>query len=176
MSTFRSDPLLGLAKVLLTIAMVTFVIGVVSIGIGAGVLLVMKSTVVARLIENGGAAEAFWAILLMLPLAAALLMLAYRFAENLRAIIRTVELGDPFTPQNATRLQTMGWLTLAFQLLAIPITAVGVWIESTTRGMGDVNVDAEVSLNGLLLALVLFILARVFRTGAQMREDLEGTV
>ncbi len=100
MSTFRSDPLLGLAKVLLTIAMVTFVIGVVSIGIGGGVMLVMKDTVVARLVENGGAPEAFWAILLMLPLAAALLMLAYRFAENLRAIIRTVELGDPFTPQN----------------------------------------------------------------------------
>lgn len=176
MSTFRSDPLLGLAKVLLTIAMVLFVIGVVSIGIGSGVMLVMKDTVIARLVENGGAPEAFWAIMLMLPLAAALLMLAYRFAENLRAIIRTVELGDPFTPQNAVRLRTMGWLTLGFQLLAVPITAVGVWIGNTTRDIGNVNVDAEVSANGLLLALVLFILARVFKTGAQMREDLEGTV
>ncbi len=176
MSNFRSDPLLGLAKVLLSIGMVLFVIGVVAIGIGGGVMLAMKSMVVARLVESGGGPEAFWAILLMLPLAAALLMLAYRFAENLRAIIRTVELGDPFTPQNATRLRTMGWLTLAFQLLAIPIGAVGIWIENTTRGIGDVNVDAEVSANGLLLAIVLFILARVFKTGAQMREDLEGTV
>ena len=38
------------------------------------------------------------------------------------------------------------------------------------------EVTADVSANGLLLVLVLFILARVFKTGAQMRDDLEGTV
>ena len=32
------------------------------------------------------------------------------------------------------------------------------------------------SLSGILMVLVLFILARVFRHGAAMREDLEGTV
>jgi hypothetical protein len=31
-------------------------------------------------------------------------------------------------------------------------------------------------LSGLLLVLVLFILARVFRVGAAMRDDLEGTI
>ena len=31
-------------------------------------------------------------------------------------------------------------------------------------------------LGGILLALVLFILARVFRKGAEMRAELEGTV
>jgi hypothetical protein len=35
---------------------------------------------------------------------------------------------------------------------------------------------ADVPLAGLFLALVLFILARVFREGTRMRDDLEGTV
>ena len=40
----------------------------------------------------------------------------------------------------------------------------------------ELTADIEFSLTGVLLALVLFILARVFRHGAAMREDLEGTV
>ena len=32
------------------------------------------------------------------------------------------------------------------------------------------------AIGGFLLSLVLFILARVFRLGAEMRSDLEGTI
>nr|WP_246385600.1 DUF2975 domain-containing protein [Novosphingobium hassiacum] len=103
-------------------------------------------------------------------------MLSYRFAESLRAIVRTVEQGDPFIPDNAARLRTMAWLALACQLVAVPIGALAVWIENAMQEVGDIQVTGEVSTNGLLLALVLFILARVFKTGAEMREDLEGTV
>jgi hypothetical protein len=38
------------------------------------------------------------------------------------------------------------------------------------------DVDFGLSFGGVLLALVLFILARVFRKGAEMRAELEGTV
>ena len=34
----------------------------------------------------------------------------------------------------------------------------------------------NVELTGILLTLILFILARVFREGSRMREELEGTV
>lgn len=176
MSTFRSDPLLGIAKALLTFTMIMFVIGIVALGVGAAALVVMKTMATANLVEHGAAPDIYWAILLMLPLVAAMLALSYRFAENLRAIVRTVEQGDPFIPDNALRLRTMAWLTLAIQLLAVPIAMVGSWIEQAAEKMGEVHTDAEISTNGLLLALVLFILARVFRTGAQMRDDLEGTV
>ncbi len=37
------------------------------------------------------------------------------------------------------------------------------------------NFDAR-DLTGILVVLTLFILARVFRQGAALREDLEGTV
>jgi hypothetical protein len=36
--------------------------------------------------------------------------------------------------------------------------------------------DAGIDFGGVLTALLLFILARVFREGAAMRKDLEGTV
>ena len=40
----------------------------------------------------------------------------------------------------------------------------------------DITIDAGLDIEGILLALILFILARVFRHGARMRDDLEGTV
>ena len=42
--------------------------------------------------------------------------------------------------------------------------------------VADLRADFGFSGGGLLLMLVLFILARVFRRGAEMREELEGTV
>ena len=51
--------------------------------------------------------------------------------------------------------------------------AFNPWAENVTK---DVHFKAEMPLSGLFLALVLFILARVFREGTRMREDLEGTV
>lgn len=176
MSKFRTDPLLGIAKALLTFTMAVFIFALVAVGLATVALIAMKGIAVAKLVENGAPAEAYWAILAMLPLLAGMLMLSYRFAQNLRAIVITVEQGDPFIPDNATRLRSMAWLALAIQLVAIPIDAVGNWLENVTEKVGDVQVTADVSTNGLLLALVLFILARVFKTGAQMREDLEGTV
>jgi Fe-S cluster assembly ATPase SufC len=44
---------------------------------------------------------------------------------------------------------------------------------------GSVTFHGQVGgldMTGILLVIILFILARVFRHGAAMREDLEGTV
>jgi hypothetical protein len=41
---------------------------------------------------------------------------------------------------------------------------------------GAFGLHSDFSLSALGLAIVLFVLARVFRQGAAMREDLEGTV
>ena len=40
----------------------------------------------------------------------------------------------------------------------------------------DISIDASISLSGILLVLLLIILARVFDRGAEMREELEGTI
>jgi len=38
------------------------------------------------------------------------------------------------------------------------------------------NIDGGLDGGSILLILILFILARVFREGARMRDELEGTV
>jgi len=102
----------------------------------------------------------------------------FRLFQLLKRIVDTVGEGDPFVPENARRLTQMAWLSLGVQLAALPIGAIGLWIEEVTEGKGgaDITVDSGLSGNGLLLMLILFILARVFRQGAAMRAELEGTV
>ena len=108
----------------------------------------------------------------------AVVVALFYFFGTLRRIIRTVGEGDPFQPKNAERLRNMGWLMLATQVLVIPAAALGVYLAQFADEMDDaqIDVDGGFDLTGLLLVIILFILARVFRHGAAMREDLEGTV
>ena len=106
---------------------------------------------------------------------AALLYLGWRFFRAMLAIVRSVGDGDPFIPANADRLTAMGWIMLAINIAAIPLAALGVHIASLV-GEGERSIEAGVDFGGIILILTLFILARVFRHGAAMREDLEGTV
>ena len=99
--------------------------------------------------------------------------LAFVWLRQLRRIIDSVALGDPFVPENAERLQAMGWLTVGIELTAIPVGGIGTWITSV---VDDATSDFTISPGGVLLAIVLFILARVFREGTRMRGELEGTV
>jgi hypothetical protein len=101
-----------------------------------------------------------------------------RFLLELGGIVKSVERGDPFEPANADRLSRMGWIAVAGYAIATVIGSIAAWIKSVAGEAGNhIDVD-DVGLDGggILLILVLFILARVFRHGAAMREDLEGTV
>jgi hypothetical protein len=104
----------------------------------------------------------------------------FRLFQLLKRIVDTVGEGDPFVPMNARRLTQMAWLTLAMQLVTLPIGSLAVWIGAEMTKLGahtDIDdVQMGISGNGLLLMLILFILARVFRQGAAMRDELEGTV
>lgn len=174
MSRITSDPLLTIARVLLVFFKVVMVIAMVGICIGAGAVVVMYPTVLAKLAEQGAPAGAFWAILGMMALSAVLVSAIYRFADLLHQIVATVS-EDPFIPANATRLFQMAWLSIGIQVIALPIAGLGVWVSSMIDKT-EADIDIGVDFNGLMLALVLFILARVFRRGAEMREELEGTV
>lgn len=100
-------------------------------------------------------------------------LLAFRFFAVGRRIVDTVAQGDPFIPENATRLREMGWLSVIVQLLAFPAAWLTGWLAYVTHSP---YIDGRFSIGAILLALVLFVLARIFRIGAEMREDLEGTV
>jgi len=170
-------PLLAAGKLMTVLMQVIGAIGVVG-GLAGIPLIMLNSDRVAREMAGGAPADlasvmtAIQGLMLMAVLGAGLL---FFFARLLGFIIDTVGKGDPFVPDNADRLRTMAWLALAFQLLAIPIAALSAYIGLHVPAAA-LHVDPSISFNGVMMAIVLFILARVFRRGTQMREELEGTV
>ena len=99
--------------------------------------------------------------------------LNYVGLKRLLAIVETVRAGDPFVAVNATRLETIGWVLVAMQIIGLAIDAIGRTISTPEH---PVHLDAGFSINGWLAVLLTFLLARVFAEGARMRDDLEGTV
>ena len=93
--------------------------------------------------------------------------------KRLRAMVETVRAGAPFVAANALRLQSIAWTLLVLQLLGRVIGAIA---EGVSTPAHPVNIDAGFSVNGCLLVLLTFVLARVFADGARMREDLQRTV
>ena len=93
--------------------------------------------------------------------------------KRLIAMVGTVRAGDPFVPANAQRLQAIAWALLALQLIGLVIWVIG---EAVSTPAHPVDLDTSFSVNGWLAVLLTFVLARVFAEGAEMREDLEGTV
>lgn len=179
MRAIPRDPLLAIARAILYFLMGVMALGGAACLLGFGTLAVMHGEVVRMIAEDVDPAHAenfFRGLAAVLPLAAILLGLVFAMLLLLKRIVDTVALGDPFVPENAARLQRMAWLALGVQLVALPLGAAGMWLqrfadEPEVRGGFD-----GVSGNGLLLMLILFILARVFRKGAEMRAELEGTV
>ena len=99
--------------------------------------------------------------------------LNYVVLRRLLAIVETVRAGDPFVAVNADYLQTIAWALLALQLLGMVIGAI---VKAVSIPAHPLHIDAGFSINGWLAVLLTFLLARVFAEGAQMRDDLEGTV
>lgn len=183
--TPRPDPLLTAARLLLMLFIGVLAAAAAAIVLAIPVVIIFQHRVVAEIVAKGveTGPEIIGAILIALGGIAALLAAAVWFLVLLRRIVLSVGEGDPFIPVNAERLSRMGWLVLAGQIASIPVGAMVLWIASVVEDSpaadhahADLHSDFGFSFGSLLLMLVLFILARVFRRGAEMREELEGTV
>lgn len=162
----KSDALLQVAKILITIGMIVLVLAAIIF-----IILLTAFFLRPELLAVTGAppTQFLW---MFGPLIVILFALGFQFLRTLRRIVVSVEIGNPFTTANADRLRVMAWLALAIQAVSIIATML-----STYTGGKESEIDATMSaFTGILVALVLFILARVFRVGAEMREELEGTV
>jgi len=178
--TLVKDPLLTAARILLVFFIAVVGFATVAIALGSPATLVFEDRIVAAFVDEGvaDAARIFPALPIVMLGCAVLLALGVYFLILLRRIVNSVGDGDPFVPVNASRLSRMGWAVLAGQVLSIPIGRAVVWIATIVADDSEVHVGDDFGFSGssLLLMLVLFILARVFRQGAAMREELEGTV
>lgn len=170
------DPLLTTARLSLTVLMGLAALVGAALLVAAPALFLARAQVLPALAAKAAGAvgmDTLYAMIGLLLLIAAMAALAFVFLQQLRRIVDSVRLADPFAPVNAARLARMGWITLAIEALSLPIGALGSWLADQFK---DATADFGISFGGLLLALVLFILARVFRQGAAMRDELEGTV
>ena len=93
--------------------------------------------------------------------------------KRLVAMVETVRRGEPFVAANASRLQSIAWVLLALNVLSIVIGAIAKTVSTPAHPL---HLDAGFSINGWLVVLLTFVLARVFAQGALMREDVKGTV
>jgi hypothetical protein len=98
---------------------------------------------------------------------------AHVVLTRLLAIVETVGAGSPFVTDNALRLRKIAWAFLGLELLKFGVGAVAAVASSETQPL---DLDWSFSVTRWLAVLLLFVLARVFEEGTQMREDLEGTV
>ena len=99
--------------------------------------------------------------------------LIWTMMRKLLAIIASVEDGNPFVRANAIRLKAIGWLMVGLQIVGVPL-AIAAGNAADMFGESDTGWD--LSINGILAILLVFILAGIFERGAEMREELEGTV
>ncbi len=180
-ATRPNDLLLIGGKIITVFMQIAMAIGAVALVIAVPLLVVFSGDIAAEVASEfgpDGPALPVIALIGIMLIGLAIVAAMFVFFGKLRQIIDTVGEGDPFAPANADRLALMGWLMLGVQLLLIPAAALGVYLASFADEIEDVHltVDGGFDLTGILMVIVLFILARVFKHGAAMREDLEGTV
>ena len=112
-------------------------------------------------------------LLAIFALGILVLGLLWTMMRKLLTIIDSVEDGNPFIKANAVRLRAIGWMMVALQIVGLPLaTAAG----NVADLFGENDVGFDLPLNGILAILLTFILAGIFERGAEMREELEGTV
>lgn len=181
MSLVPKDPLLTAARLLINFFIAVLALGIVVLTIALPALLLNQARFLKALTSDGNTVVApnfFVGVSLTMILLAATFALGIWFLLLLRQIVGTVAAGDPFIHDNADRLSKMGWIALGAQIVSIPLAASVVWIAGMVEDHDSHRLDDGVGFDGggIVLILVLFILARVFRQGAAMRADLEGTV
>jgi hypothetical protein len=109
---------------------------------------------------------------MLMVLLFAILGAAAYLIRQLQALVASAA-NDPFIPANAARLRRVGWALVVAQLLAIPLHWTASSIAKAGSDFGDMG---GISLGNLLAILLAFVLAAVFKQGAAMRDELEGTV
>jgi hypothetical protein len=182
MTAHRTDPLLLAGKVLTIFIQGAMALGAAAIALAIPAVFLARAEYVTGIVNTGGVPIdklPLGSLIGLLLLAFAVVAILFVFFGRLRAIIDTVGDGDPFIPDNARRLNLMAWLLLATQVLTLPMALLAAQVVEAAGKSDELKIAVTgdgFNLNGILTVLILFILARVFRIGAALREDLEGTV
>ena len=156
----------------------------VLLGIGFGALLlsipslfVFKGRILGEIASKypgHGVAEYPWIVVILIA-SAIIVALTFLFFKALLDIIMSVATGDPLTTENAARLERMGWLAIGVKAFGFVAAAIAAEFAKMLP-KANLKFDGDLDPSAVMLVLLLFVLARVFRAGAAMRAELEGTV
>ena len=160
---------------------------VLAIGVLAIIIPALPFTPDKILVEMGRpfvnppGADALWMLAAILTVVIVILLIALFAINRLRKIVDSVGEGNPFTRINGVRLRGIGIAAFLIQLCGLIVGMLGTGLVAilgaTKPGETvDMGFEANISLSGILLVLLLIILARVFDRGAEMQEELEGTI
>lgn len=108
------------------------------------------------------------ACVMIIPVAAAVHVILTRLV----AMIRDTMAGAAFSDTNADRLRMIAWMLLVINIIDLAFGQVSIWASAQT---GE-YFGWSLSLTGWFAVPLLLVLARLFRVGAAMQSDLEGTV
>jgi hypothetical protein len=91
---------------------------------------------------------------------------------RLQRIFTTLTAGDPFHPDNVTRLRAIGFSLAALELINYIVNLVSGWVfpDQFRSDHFPLNPTAWFAV------LVVFVLAEVFREGARLRSEAELTI
>ncbi|GEM_PF-3516391 len=115
-------------------------------------------------------------IYVMIPMALSLLLLG--IITILRAFMRSIKSGSPFTSKNASRLKLLGLLVMA----AGPFYGILEYIYGTMLkcsidvpgAVVTVNPDARIMY--VAVGIVILVIGQIFKYGVRLREDSELTI
>ncbi|SIN62121.1 Protein of unknown function [Parasphingorhabdus marina DSM 22363] len=179
-----NDIVLKSTRGLLIVTKWLMLLGVTVLTFAIPVLLFFSSEVAAEMADTfvtPPGTEVVWMIVGLMLLGIVMMLLTLFGLNRLRRIVDSVGEGNPFTRINGTRLRGMGVAAFAIQI----VTFVGSLLASAMVSiLGEVqpgeefsmHIEGGLSISGILLVLLLIILARVFDRGAEMQDELQGTV
>ena len=146
-----------------------FVFFIVFLAMGSGDL----TTRLAEELTDQAAVEAayFWLVglaVLSLPI----VLLTHVMLTRIIAIVASAQADAAFTDVNADRFKVIAWALLAINIIDLAFGILSHWVSERS---GE-YFGWSLSITGWFAVLLLFVLARIFRHGARMQADLEGTV
>jgi hypothetical protein len=105
----------------------------------------------------------------------AVLALVLFILRALRRVVASARVGDPFIEANAAELVRVAWLLLGVIVIDALIKPI-IYLLATAAMRAKVHDTVHISLIGLFAALLIFVLAQIFRRGSEMRAELAGTI
>lgn len=179
-----NDIVLKSTRGLLFVTKWLMLLGVAVLTFAIPILLYFSTEVTAEMADTfvtPPGTEVVWMIAGLMLLGIVMMLITLFGINRLRRIVDSVGEGNPFTRINGTRLRGMGIAAFAIQI----VTFFGSLLASAmVATLGEVqpgeefsmHIEGGLSISGILLVLLLIILARVFDRGAEMQDELQGTV